>query len=247
MERHGGGRDCAERRLDFGKSQGPYDLRCDILRARRADAVGEARCRHLQLAESAGRRRHDALASSFFSPRAIERLESGHKAAWPVPKLFRIMKEGKLNRAIFEGEIINTPSMMCVEDVLEAMQWAKANGGQKGMIARTQANFKALSTWIERTPWIDFLASDPAARSPAFGGDETHRSGTHQTKQGQSICLLQKNGEHDREGKMPVTTSTHTATPLPASASGAAPQSKSMTSRPSPPGSIGLIRFAGQR
>ena len=99
------------------------------------------------------------------SPRAVERLES-HKPAWPIPKLFRIMKEGKLNRAIFEGETINTPSMMCVEDVLDALKWARGVGGQKGMIARTQANFKALSDWIERTPWIDFLAADPAIRSP---------------------------------------------------------------------------------
>ncbi|MGE3624400.1 MAG: phosphoserine transaminase [Bdellovibrionales bacterium] len=99
------------------------------------------------------------------SPRAIERLES-YKPTWPIPKLFRIMKDGELNRAIFEGEIINTPSMMCVEDVLEAMTWARANGGQKGMIARTQANFQALSQWIEKTPWLDFLAADPATRSP---------------------------------------------------------------------------------
>jgi len=99
------------------------------------------------------------------SPRAVERIEN-HKPAWPIPKLFRITKEGKLNKAIFEGEIINTPSMMCVEDVLEAMDWARKNGGQKGMIARTQANFKALSAWIEKTPWIEFLAAEPAARSP---------------------------------------------------------------------------------
>ncbi len=99
------------------------------------------------------------------SPRAVERLES-HKPTWPMPKLFRIMKEGKLNRAIFEGEIINTPSMMCVEDVLEAMDWARKSGGQKGMIARTQANYKVVKEWIEKTPWLDYLAADPATRSP---------------------------------------------------------------------------------
>jgi phosphoserine aminotransferase len=100
-----------------------------------------------------------------FSPRAIERIES-HKPAWAIPKLFRLTKEGKLNRAIFEGEIINTPSMMCVEDVLEAMQWARKEGGQKGMIARTQANYKALREWVEKTSWIDFLPADPKVRSP---------------------------------------------------------------------------------
>ena len=99
------------------------------------------------------------------SPRAVERLES-HKPAWPVPKIFRLTKEGKLNRGIFEGETINTPSMMCVEDALDAMAWAGSVGGAQGLARRTQENFRALSDWIERTPWIDFLATDPAWRSP---------------------------------------------------------------------------------
>ncbi len=99
------------------------------------------------------------------SPRAVARLEM-HTPSWPVPKLFRMTKEGKLNKGIFEGETINTPSMMCVEDALDAMKWAQVNGGQKGMIARTEANYKALKDWVERTPWIDFLPTDPAIRSP---------------------------------------------------------------------------------
>lgn len=99
------------------------------------------------------------------SPRAVERLES-HKPTWPVPKIFRMTKEGKLNKGIFEGETINTPSMLCIEDALDAMAWARSVGGSKGLAQRTQANFKVIREWVERTPWVDFLASDPTVRSP---------------------------------------------------------------------------------
>ncbi len=99
------------------------------------------------------------------SPRAVERLES-HKPAWPVPKIFRMTKEGKLNKGIFEGETINTPSMLCIEDALDAMAWARSVGGSKGLAQRTQANFKVIKDWVEQTSWIEFLASDPAVRSP---------------------------------------------------------------------------------
>ena len=99
------------------------------------------------------------------SPRAIERLES-HKPAWPVPKIFRMTKEGKLNKAVFEGETINTPSMMCVEDALDAMAWARSVGGAKGLTRRTQANYQALADWVEKSSWIEFLPKDKATRSP---------------------------------------------------------------------------------
>ncbi len=99
------------------------------------------------------------------SPRAVERLES-YKPTWPMPKLFRMTKEGKVVEGIFAGETINTPSLLCVEDVLDAMAWAQSVGGQKGTIARTRANFAAVEAWVKRTPWIDFLARDPASRSP---------------------------------------------------------------------------------
>jgi phosphoserine aminotransferase len=98
------------------------------------------------------------------SPRAVERLET-YKPAWPLPKIFRMTKGGKLNEAIFEGETINTPSMLCVEDWLDALGWAKSVGGLKGLIARADANAKVLADWKAKTPWIDFLASDPAIRS----------------------------------------------------------------------------------
>jgi phosphoserine aminotransferase len=98
------------------------------------------------------------------SPRAVARLES-YTPAWPLPKLFRMTKSGKLNAAIFEGETINTPSMMCVEDWLDALAWAKSAGGLKGMIARADANTKVLADWAAVTPWIGFLAPDAGIRS----------------------------------------------------------------------------------
>jgi phosphoserine aminotransferase len=98
------------------------------------------------------------------SPRAVERLET-YKPAWPLPKIFRMTKGGKLNEGIFEGETINTPSMLCVEDYLDALNWAKSVGGLKALIARADANAGVLADWKARTPWIDFLARDPAIRS----------------------------------------------------------------------------------
>ena len=98
------------------------------------------------------------------SPRAVARLES-YKPPWPLPKIFRMTKGGKLNEGIFEGETINTPSMLCVEDYLDALNWAKSVGGLKALIARADANAKVLADWKAKTPWIDFLAKDPAIRS----------------------------------------------------------------------------------
>jgi len=98
------------------------------------------------------------------SPRAVARLES-YVPAWPLPKIFRMTKAGKLNEAIFEGETINTPSMLCVEDYLDALAWAKAEGGLSGLVARADRNFAALAAWVAATPWIDFLAEVPATRS----------------------------------------------------------------------------------
>jgi phosphoserine aminotransferase len=98
------------------------------------------------------------------SPRAVERLES-YTPAWPLPKLFRMTKGGKLNEGIFVGETINTPSMLCVEEYLDTLGWAKSVGGLKGLMARADANFKVLADWAEAAPWIDFFAEDPATRS----------------------------------------------------------------------------------
>jgi phosphoserine aminotransferase len=98
------------------------------------------------------------------SPRAVARLES-YKPAWPLPKIFRMTKGGKLNEAIFEGETINTPSMLCLEDYLDALGWAKTLGGLPALIAKANANTKVISDWVARTPWVEFLAVDPAVRS----------------------------------------------------------------------------------
>ena len=98
------------------------------------------------------------------SPRAVARLES-YSPPWPMPKLFRMTKGGKLNEGIFVGETINTPSMLCVEDYLDALAWAKSVGGLKGLLGRAEANFKVLADFAARTPWIDFFAEDPATRS----------------------------------------------------------------------------------
>ncbi len=98
------------------------------------------------------------------SPRAVERLES-YKPAWPLPKIFRMTKNGKLNEGIFVGETINTPSMLCVEDYLDTLQWAKSAGGLKGLIARADGNAGAIHDWVARTAWVDNLAVDAATRS----------------------------------------------------------------------------------
>ncbi len=98
------------------------------------------------------------------SPRAAERLET-HKPPWPVPKIFRLTKGGKLIEGIFEGETINTPSMLCVEDYIDALQWAKSFAGLKALIARADANAKVIADWVDRTPWVDFLARVPETRS----------------------------------------------------------------------------------
>jgi phosphoserine aminotransferase len=98
------------------------------------------------------------------SPRAVERLES-YKPAWPLPKIFRLTKGGKLNEGIFVGETINTPSMLCVEDYLDALQWAKSIGGLSATVARSDANAKALSDWVAATAWIDHLAKNAGERS----------------------------------------------------------------------------------
>ncbi|WP_041768767.1 phosphoserine transaminase [Pseudovibrio sp. FO-BEG1] len=98
------------------------------------------------------------------SPRAVERLES-YTPAWPMPKIFRLTKGGKLIDGIFEGATINTPSMLCVEDYLDALGWAKELGGLKALVARADANTAAITNWAENTDWVDFLAVDPATRS----------------------------------------------------------------------------------
>jgi phosphoserine aminotransferase len=98
------------------------------------------------------------------SPRAVERLES-YTPPWPLPKVFRMVKGGKLNEDIFKGSTINTPSMLCVEDALDGLRWAESLGGLPSLIARTNRNLAVLGAWVEKTPWVEFLAKAPATRS----------------------------------------------------------------------------------
>jgi phosphoserine aminotransferase len=98
------------------------------------------------------------------SPRALERLKT-YTPPWPLPKIFRMTNGGKLIEGVFEGETINTPSMLCVEDYLDTLGWAKSVGGLDALIGRADANTKTIADWVAATPWVDFLAREPAIRS----------------------------------------------------------------------------------
>ncbi len=98
------------------------------------------------------------------SPRAVERLES-YKPAWPMPKIFRLVAKGKLIEGIFQGETINTPSMLCVEDYLDALDWSASIGGLDALISRADGNLAVLERFVAQTDWIDFLAKTPETRS----------------------------------------------------------------------------------
>ena len=98
------------------------------------------------------------------SPRAVERLES-YTPAWPLPKVFRLTKKGALIGGIFQGETINTPSMLAVADALDALRWVENIGGLRTTIARAQENLKAIENWVAKTDGFEFLAEDPASRS----------------------------------------------------------------------------------
>jgi len=98
------------------------------------------------------------------SPRAVERLET-YRPPWPLPKLFRMTKGGEFLEAVFKGDTINTPSMLCVEDALDGLRWAESIGGLPELIRRSEANLAVVAEWVTRTPWVDFLAEEPATRS----------------------------------------------------------------------------------
>lgn len=108
-----------------------------------------------------GEAAHGMLA---LSPRAVERLET-HTPGWPLPKVFRLTSKGKLAEGIFKGETINTPSMLCVEDAIDGVLWAKRIGGLPALIARSEANLAAVAAWVARSDWAAFLAEDSAIRS----------------------------------------------------------------------------------
>jgi phosphoserine aminotransferase len=108
-----------------------------------------------------GEAQHGVL---ILGPRAVERLQS-YTPPWPMPKIFRMTSGGKLIEGIFRGETINTPSMLCVEDALDGLKWGESIGGAAALAARSEANLAAIAGWVDRTPWVDFLAADPKIRS----------------------------------------------------------------------------------
>jgi len=108
-----------------------------------------------------GEAAHGMLA---LSPRALARLES-YTPTWPLPKIFRMKENGKLLADLFEGSTINTPSMLCVEDALDGLGWAEREGGLPALVKRSESNLATLAAWVERTPWVEFLARDPRTRS----------------------------------------------------------------------------------
>jgi phosphoserine aminotransferase len=108
-----------------------------------------------------GEAQHGVL---ILSPRAVERLES-YQPPWPLPKIFRMTKSGKFTASIFQADTINTPSMLVVEDALDGLKWAKEIGGLPELIRRSEGNLAAVAEWVERAPWVDFLAEDPGTRS----------------------------------------------------------------------------------
>ncbi len=108
-----------------------------------------------------GEAAHGMLA---LSPRAVERLET-YTPNWPLPKVFRLTKKGKLGLDLFAGSTINTPSMLAVEDQLDALDWAESIGGLSGLVSRSEANLAVISKWVDCTDWVSFLAANPATRS----------------------------------------------------------------------------------
>jgi phosphoserine aminotransferase len=164
------------------------------------------------------------------SPRAVERLES-YVPPRPLPKIFRLTKSGKLNRAVFEGETINTPSMLCVEDWIAALEWAASIGGLPALIARADANAAALDRWVRATPWIDHLAVDPATRSNTSVCLKLADAVTARLDEAERARCPSAWPSCSKPRAWPMT-SRPTAMPRRACASGAAPPSSAPTSRP---------------
>jgi len=132
-------------------------------------------------------------------PRAVERIES-YDPPWPMPKVFRMKKGGKLNRAIFDGDTINTPSMLCVEDYLDSLQWAKSIG-LRGLFDRSLKNLQIVEDWVKKTDWVDFLAESPEIRSnTSVCLKVTHPRFTAMDRESQSRFVKDVSGVLSREG-----------------------------------------------
>lgn len=152
----------SKRRFHRSGSQGADHMRCDLGGFRASARLRQARCCHLFLAEGARRRNGAWRAHSLAARRGA--IRDPHPS-WPLPKIFRLTKGRKLNEGLFKGATINTPSLLCLEDYLDALNWAKSIGGLDALIARADANAATLADWVEKTPAFDFLAKSPATRS----------------------------------------------------------------------------------
>jgi phosphoserine aminotransferase len=161
------------------------------------------------------------------SPRAVERLES-YKPAWPLPKIFRMTKGGKLIEGIFQGETINTPSMLCVEDYHRRAELGEVGRRPQGLIASAPTPMhRVLADWVAKTPWVDFLAGEAGDPLQHLGVPEGRRSGDHGAPaDAQAGGLRQEAGRAPREGRRGVSISAIIAMRLPAFASGAARPSR---------------------
>ncbi len=146
------------------------------------------------------------------SPKAVQRLES-YTPSWPLPKIFRMTKGGKIVEGIFEGETINTPSMVAVEDYLDALTWAEAEGGLKGLIARSNANLNVLEAWVKKSGWAGFLAGMPpsvptpasASRSPILVRKPVRRSqGRRRQEDRQPFGKGRRGAGHRRLSRRPA-------------------------------------------
>ncbi len=147
------------------------------------------------------------------SARAIERLES-YTPPWPLPKLFRMTRDGKLDAGLFKGSTINTPSMLCLQDYLDALDWVESVGGVEGTIARSNANASVIAAWVARTPWVDFLGESagdtlqhlalPQDRGPRGGGAAArHARCVSKADRGAARCRGRRQG-HRRPSLLPA-------------------------------------------
>ena len=222
-----------ERRLDRRRPRGPDHLRRDLGGVRSGHRLGEDRCRHLLLAEGAWRRGRARHAG----PRPARGRAAGERpAAWPLPKIFRLTKGGKLIDGIFKGETINTPSMLAVEDWLFALEWAERIGGLEALIARADANAAALDRWV-----AERRLDRPSRRR---SGDRSKTSVCLQFADRSDAEANQRAAEGDRPScssrRTRPTTSPAIATRRRACASGAARPSRPPTSRRSALARLGV-------
>ena len=165
---------------------------------------------------------HGVLA---LSPRAIQRLES-YSPPWPLPKLFRLTSGGKFSEAIFKGDTINTPSLLCVEDAIDGLRWGESIGGLKALMARSEANLGVLEKFVAERQWISFLAADKADPLQHVGVSQHHRAVVHRACRPTSRPRRPRRWPTCWRARRRATTSAPTATRRRACASGAARRSR---------------------